>query len=107
MKRILILLVGFMAGSEIAFSQVRSDFKGPQAKNYKAWKHAVETTSVDIVTDQQEVLKGPKAKNSKRSLVATERTEEVPKRPTDNLLKNERLGMVGPRAKNYRANPTF
>lgn len=102
MKRIIVFLIGFIAISEIAFSQSRSDFKGPQAKNYKAWKHSVEATRVDIVIDQRDVLTGPEAKNRKGSLIATEWTDQVATVPKDNLLRNERLGMVGPRAKNFK-----
>lgn len=102
MKRKTILLIGLIAMSSIAFSQTRNDFKGPKAKNYQAWKHSVETTDVEIVDNQDEVVKGPKAKNRNQSLQAADATADENKRATPKLLNNERLGMVGPKAKNYK-----
>lgn len=102
MKRKIILLIGLIAMSSIGFSQTRNDFKGPKAKNYQAWKYSVETTDVKIVDIQDEVVKGPKAKNRNQSLQTADATTDENKRLTQNLLNNERLGMVGPKAKNYK-----
>lgn len=101
MRRRWIMLLGFMAISGIAFSQSRNDFKGPQAKNYKAWQHSVETTDVGIVANQADVTKGPQAKNKIHSLLSTAK-EEATVVTTPNILNNPRLGIVGPKAKNYK-----
>ena len=101
MRRRWLMLLGFMAISGIAFSQGRNDFKGPQAKNYKAWQHSVETTDVSIVANQAEVVKGPQSKNKINSLLSTTK-EEATSVTTANILNNPRLGMVGPKAKNYK-----
>lgn len=102
MKRKLIIGMGFMMMSEMGFSQSRNDFKGPKAKNYKTWQHSVETTNLEIVSDQKEIPKGPAAKNNKRSLNLSDRTRKVAKVSNEMILNNERLGMVGPKAKNYK-----
>ena len=96
-----IMVLGFMAISGIAFSQSRNDFKGPQAKNYKAWQHSVETTEVQIASDQEDLRTGPQAKNKINSLLSTASSEEATTVTTTNLINNARLGMVGPKAKNY------
>lgn len=100
MARRLIMLIGFMAISGIAFSQSRNDFKGPQAKNYKAWQHSVETTDVNIVSDLEDVKKGPKAKNTINGLLDTASSEDATVITSSNLINNPRLGLVGPKAKN-------
>jgi hypothetical protein len=72
MKRKLIIGVGFFMMSEMGFSQSRNDFKGPAAKN------------------------------NNRSLNLSDRKRKVAKVSNEMILNNERLGMVGPKAKNYK-----
>src|SRR5690606_17164498 len=102
MKRKIVLLIGFVAMSSIAFSQTRNDFQGPKAKNYQAWKHSVETTDVEIVDNQDEVVRDPKAKNRNHNLRTADTTVDNNRSSTENLLNNERLGLKGPKAKNYK-----
>lgn len=101
MKRIFLFLAALMMVSGMAFSQSRSDFKGPKAKNYKAWQHTVETTELQIVSERAEVPKGPEAKNSNNILNAPSNQANVVASAA--ILNNQRLGMSGPKAKNFRS----
>ena len=101
MLRKSIMAIGFMAISGIAYSQGQ-DFKGPQAKNYKAWQHSVETTEVAIVSDQEDLKRGPQAKNKINRLLNSASSEGEVAITTSKVINNPRLGLVGPRAKNTR-----
>src|SRR5690606_2628101 len=92
------IAVGFLMSSGMAFAQERNDFKGPKAKNYKPWKHTIEATPVNVISDRSAIEIGPKAKN--KQAVAAQ--EDVVVRETTPVLNNRRLGMVGPRAKNFK-----
>lgn len=91
----LFLSVSIILVSLSAFSQKRSDFKGPEYKNYKPWLHKSEPTIVYSVSKKTK-LTGPAYKNQK----PWQNTSE--KKYTAITFGSERSKLTGPAYKNYK-----
>ena len=90
------LALTFVAG--VAFSQSKSDLKGPKAKNYKIWKDDGRKESVAVVSapNSKKRITGPAAKNRKLwQKSAQPQTYFAVNFPGPNRLK-------GPKAKNFK-----
>jgi hypothetical protein len=90
---ILTLLIVLLSIS--AFAQKRSDFKGPEYKNYKPWLHKSEPTTVYTVTKKTK-LTGPAYKNQK----AWQNKSE--KKYVPIVFGSDRSELKGPEYKNYK-----
>ncbi|MBD0823328.1 MULTISPECIES: hypothetical protein [Aestuariibaculum] len=96
MKNLLFILA-FVFVSFSAFSQDRSDLKGPAYKNYKPWKHKTEAKPV-FTSNTKTDLKGPEYKNRK----VWKKSEEASY--TQVVVENKKANLMGPAYKNYKPN---
>ena len=94
MKKLL-LTTSILLLSLSAFAQKRSDFKGPEYKNYKPWLHKTEPTKVYTISKENK-LTGPEYKNQK----PWENTSK--KNYTVVTIGSERSKLRGPAYKNYK-----
>ncbi|MBD0831247.1 hypothetical protein [Aestuariibaculum sediminum] len=94
MKNLLFILA-FVFVSFSAFSQDRSDLKGPAYKNYKPWKHKTEAKPA-FTSETKSNLTGPAYKN--RKVWKKESDAEYTKVATG----HERSELMGPAYKNYK-----
>ena len=85
---ILMLAVG------MTYGQMRTELKGPKAKNYKPWK-ASKSNSVVASLDVESV-KGPEAKNA-RVWDSTTKANS-----SSAIASSNRLSIKGPKAKNRK-----
>ncbi len=91
-----IVLICCLALSANAISQSRTDMKGPNAKNYKPWKHEAKATPVESKTAGAVEVKGPRAKNKKAWRKGTEGYADV------SVDTNRTKTLKGPKAKNAK-----
>ncbi|SMD43457.1 hypothetical protein SAMN00777080_2049 [Aquiflexum balticum DSM 16537] len=63
MNKIAIILLTFLFSANVGQAQEFKDFQGPEAKNYKPWKHKQKTSVVNVNVNPNE-KKGPNFKNS-------------------------------------------
>lgn len=97
MKRTLIFICCLTFFSGVAFSQSRTDLKGPKAKNYKPWKYEANATEVQSEIAETVAVKGPKAKNQK-----VWREEDAKNYVTVSTEGDQKTSLKGPKAKNYK-----
>lgn len=95
MKNIMLAL-GFILISAVTYGQKRSDFKGPEYKNYKYWENKTEPTAI-YIGSAKKGLQGPAYKNYRPnqtdSKAITYRIVNV---------KSKRQKLMGPAYKNYK-----
>ncbi|MCH4552146.1 MULTISPECIES: hypothetical protein [Aestuariibaculum] len=95
----LYFILAFVFVTFSAFSQDRSDLKGPAYKNYKHGKNKTEVKQV-YTSDNKANLTGPAYKNYKPG----KNTEEATY--TQVVFENKKANLTGPAYKNYKPGKT-
>lgn len=90
----LVLVFAFILVSLSAIAQKRSDFKGPEHKNFKYWENTIEAITVYVGSDKKD-LTGPMFKNFK-AIEAKNRDEKI------TITASTRPKVKGPKFKNYK-----
>jgi hypothetical protein len=98
MKKLLLVLFGFLVITGTGYAQSSSELKGPKAKNTKPWKQNENKTKIFLVGGQQERTIGPRAKNQRN---IEEESQVVIAQP-EMMAPSNRIGTTGPNAKNYK-----
>jgi len=94
MKKGLMMLI-LMLAVGMTYGQMRSELKGPKAKNYKPWK-ANKSNTVVVASLESESFKGPEAKNAR----VWDKTNRV--NSTTAVVSSDRATLKGPKAKNRK-----
>ena len=79
----------------MTYGQMRSELKGPKAKNYKPWK-ANKSNTVAVASLDVESVQGPEAKNARVWDSATKVNT------SSAIASSDRSTMKGPKAKNRK-----